>query len=226
MYVDLPKKIIKQLQKVLNIRIIVPQKGKKKQILQNAIDNSLAYSKSNYLVYKTRLETKALALKQLKDVLNAKSVSHIVAFDISNLFASNNVAGMISIIDGNFDKSSFRKYILDPNISSDYEAMKSVLTRYLTKHKDKLPDLIILDGGKIQVNAGYEICQQLQIKTCLIMGLVKNNKHQTNAIFFKDKTIKLDPKSPLFMFLADIQNKVHQYAISFFRKKYHKSFLN
>ena len=226
LYVDLPQKIIKQLTQILGFKIVVPKKGKKRQILQNAIDNSNEYSKSNYQAYKAKCATKLAALEQLRKILNVKSIDHIVAFDISNLFSTNCVAGMISITNGNFDKKSFRKYILDENISSDYEAMKKVLYRYLSKCKDKLPDLIILDGGKIQVKAGLEICQKLQIKNCTIMGLVKNNKHQTNGIFYKNKMIKLDHKSILYNFLADIQNKVHQYTISFFRKRHHKSFFS
>lgn len=224
LYINLPQKIIKQLNQIFGFKIMVPKKGKKKQILQNAIDNSYEYSKSNYLAYQVKCETRLVALEQLKMLLGIDCVDHIVAFDISNLFSANTVAGMISVVNGSFDKSSFRKYILDKDITSDYEAMKSVLTRYLTKNRDKLPDLIILDGGKIQVNVGLEICQKLGIHNCAIMGLVKNNKHQTNAIFYKNKTIKLDHKSPLYNFLANIQNKVHQYAISFFRKRHRKSF--
>lgn len=225
LYANLPQKIIKQLTQIFGFRIVIPKKGKKKQILQNAIDNSYEYSKSNYLAYQARRESRLGALEQLKELLGIDSVDHVVAFDISNLFSTDTVAGMVSIVNGNFDKNSFRKYILDKNITSDYEAMKSVLTRYLTRNKDKLPDLIILDGGKIQVTAGLEVCQKLGIYDCPIMGLVKNNKHQTNAIFYRNKTIKLDHKSPFYNFLSNIQNKVHQYTISFFRKRHHKSFL-
>ena len=101
--------------------------------------------------------------------------------------------------------------------------MKHIIGRFIEHHKDEMPDLIIMDGGKIQVNAALETFADKKVTPPYIIGLVKNNNHQTNGIVYKNKTIKLDRESNLYNFLANIQNEVHNTAISFYRKKHEKS---
>ena len=98
-----------------------------------------------------------------------------------------------------------------------------ILGKFIDHHKDEMPDLIIMDGGKIQVNAALETFVDKNVKPPLIIGLVKNNNHQTNGIVYHNRTIKLDKESNLYNFLANIQNEVHNTAISFHRKKHEKS---
>lgn len=224
LYVSLNKTTYKPLSETLGFNISKPLKGKKYEILSNAIDNAITYLNTNYLVFKANKEAKQAALVELADILHTNKIKTIVSFDISNLFAENKVAGMVYLHNGEFVKSKYRKYIIDDeSINSDYECMKYVLGKFIDHHKDELPDLIIMDGGKIQVNAALETFAQKNIKPCLIIGLVKNKNHQTNAIIHHNSTIPLTKNTNLYNFLANIQNEVHNTAISFYRRKHEKA---
>ncbi len=224
LFVSLPTKEFKILNKVLGFEISKPYKGKKYEILMTAIDNAIEYLKTNYLVYQHAKKAKLSAIYQLADMIHAKKIKTMIAFDISNLFSANKVAGMIYLNNGDFVKSKYRRYLIDDeSLTSDYECMKYILNKFINHHKDELPDLIIMDGGKIQVNAALEMFAINNIKPPYIIGLVKNNNHQTNGIVYQNKTIKLDRDSNLYNFLANIQNEVHNTAISFHRKKHEKS---
>ncbi len=224
LFVSLNKTTYKPLINTLGFNITKPLKGKKYEILSNAIDNAIAYLKTNYLVYKASKEAKQAALVELAEILKVKKIKTIISFDISNLFAENKVAGMIYLNNGEFVRNKFRKYIIDDeSLTSDYDCMKYVLGKFIDHHKDELPDLIIMDGGKIQVNAALETFASKNVKPCMIIGLVKNNNHQTNGIVYNNKTTKLIKNSNLYNFLANVQNEVHTTAISFYRKKHEKS---
>lgn len=221
LYASLNNKTTKSLSKVLDIEISKPLKGKKYEILMSAIDNAFTYLETNYLVYQHAKQNKLKALSQLADIVHTDKISTMVSFDISNLFSENKVAGMIYLRNGEFVKSKYRKYILnDESLTSDYECMKYVITKFIDHHANELPDMIIMDGGKIQVNAALEVFASKNVKPPLIIGLVKNNNHQTNGIVYNNQTIKLDKDSILYNFLANIQNEVHNTAISFYRKKH------
>ncbi|MBQ0045293.1 MAG: excinuclease ABC subunit UvrC [Mycoplasma sp.] len=224
LFVSLPTKEFKVLKYTLGFEISKPVKGKKYEILMTAIDNAIEYLKTNYLVYQHAKKAKLSAMYQLADIIHAKKLKTIVSFDISNLFSTNKVAGMIYLNNGEFVKSKYRRYIIDDeSLTSDYECMKYVLGRFIDHHKDEMPDLIIMDGGKIQVNAALETFALKHVTPPCIIGLVKNNNHQTNGIVYNNNTIKLDKESNLYNFLANIQNEVHNTAISFYRKKHEKS---
>ncbi len=223
LFVSLPSKEFKVLNHTLGFEISKPLKGKKYEILMTAIDNAIEYLKTNYLVYQHAKKAKLSAIYQLADMINAKKIKTMVAFDISNLFSVNKVAGMIYLNNGEFVRSKYRKYLIEQDLSSDYECMKNIIGRFVDHHKDELPDLIIMDGGKIQVNAALEVFADKHVKPPHIIGLVKNNNHQTNGIVYNNKTIKLDRDSNLYNFLANIQNEVHNTAISFYRKKHESS---
>lgn len=224
LFVSLPSKEYKVLQQALGFDISKPLKGKKYEILMTAIDNAIEYLKTNYLVYQHAKKAKLSAIYQLTDMLKAKKIKTIVSFDISNLFSANKVAGMVYLNNGEFVKSKYRRYLIgDESLTSDYECMKHIIGRFIEHHKDEMPDLIIMDGGKIQVNAALETFADKNATPPLIIGLVKNNNHQTNGIVYKNKTIKLDRDSNLYNFLANIQNEVHNTAISFYRKKHEQS---
>lgn len=224
LFVSLPSKEFKVLNNTLGFEISKPVKGKKYEILMTAIDNAIEYLKTNYLVYQHAKKAKLSAMYQLADIIHAKKLKTMVSFDISNLFSTNKVAGMVYLNNGEFVKSKYRRYIINnDSLTSDYECMKHVLGRFIDHHKDEMPDLIIMDGGKIQVNAAIEMFTIKHVKPPHIIGLVKNSNHQTNGIVYNNNTIKLDKESNLYNFLANIQNEVHNTAISFYRRKHEQS---
>ena len=224
LFVSLAKKDFDVLQNVLKINIQKPIKGMKYKILLTAIDNAIDYLKNNYQLYLAHKKEKLFALMQLTKLINLNQLNTIISFDISNIFNANKVAGMIYINNGEFIKSKYRKYHLDDDkLTSDYDCMKYVISRYIDHHKNELPNLIILDGGKIQVSACLEAFAFKNVNPPKILGLVKDDKHRTKSIYYNNHNIKLIKNSSLYNFLSNIQNEVHNFTISFYRKKHEKA---
>lgn len=152
-------------------------------------------------------------------------MSLIHVYDIANLFADDQVGAMIALENGNFNKNLYRKFIIkNLDASSDYERMKEVVYRQYKRMLDEgqtLPNLIIVDGGIIQINAAIESLSKLHLdKVINVIGLSKDKHHKTNSIVFPNKqTIKLDKSSDIYMYLLNIQEEVHNFAINFFRTK-------
>lgn len=213
------------LTKTLSIKVIHPIKGKKKVILKNVEENLKAYLKNNFNFFKLKKQKLNSSWNKLKEILHLSKLNTLIAIDISNLFNDDKVAGMISMTNGEFIKNNYRRYIIKKKMNSDYECFIYIFERYLAKHANELPDLIIVDGGKIQVKAVLSVFLKLKIIPPKIIGLVKNSLHKTDAIYFNNKIIKLDHTSDFYNFLLKIQNEVHRFSISFFRKKHLQSTL-
>lgn len=224
LFVSLPRNDFAILKDILKIDIQKPIKGNKYKILLKAIDNAIAYLKNNYQLYLAHKKAKLMALIQLAKLININQINTIISFDISNIFNVNKVAGMIYIKNGDFIRNKYRRYDLDNNnLTSDYACIKYVIDKFIDHHKNELPDLIIIDGGKVQVSAVLEVFAIKKIDPPKVLGLIKNNKHKTNAIYYNHHNFKLEKKSCLYNFLANIQDEVHNYAISFYRKKHEKA---
>ena len=150
-------------------------------------------------------------------------------FDNSNVFNEDKVSAMIVYENGTKNKKLYRKFIIkNKEATSDYEYMKEVIYRRYSSVLDKkesLPNLIIVDGGQIQVKAALESLSQLNLdKIVPVIGLAKNDKHKTDKIVKWDFTeIPLDKKSNLYFFLLNMQDEVHRFAISFHRDRRSKS---
>ena len=224
-YVSLENKKIESLSKSLNIEFINPNKGKFKNILENAIANAKAYYDSNYLKYKKAVALNEDAFAELKKLLNMDNLSLIHVFDISNLFNENRVGAMIALEHGKFNKNLYRKFIIkNEQAKSDVECMKEVIIRQYTrmlKQREELPNLIIADGGKQQVNFIIQALKVNKLDLVIpVIGLVKNKKHETEKIYIpNDEFISLKKESELYLYLLKIQNEVHRFAITFFRKR-------
>jgi len=126
---------------------------------------------------------------------------------------------MVVFIDGKPSRKEYRKYKIECDAKDDYNQMKEVIyRRYFRVLKDKLdrPELIIVDGSIIQINAAKEIIDSLNldIKIC---GLRKNNKHQTDGLMFDGKEIDVDKNSDLFFLLTRMQDEVHRFTINYHR---------
>jgi excinuclease ABC subunit C len=224
-FVNLKPSSLKQLSALTKLEFNNPIAGKHKTILQNAAKNAKLFMQSNYLIFKQHKAQTSGAFNELRKILSIDNLTLIHTYDMSNLFGKDKIGAMIAIENGTFNKNLYRKFIIkDLNANSDYAYMYEVIKRqYMKMIKENLmlPNLIIVDGGLIQVNAAIKSLTELNLAQIIpVIGLVKNTHHHTNGIVFPNKKIiTLDKKSNVYMFLSNIQEEVHRYAITFFRQK-------
>lgn len=228
-YIALDDKKLDWLSSNLKIKFVSPQKGIKKDVLETALDNAMQLMKNKYLTLISNQNREFNSISELESILNIKNIYRIEVFDNSNIFNNDKVAAMVVYENGQKNKNQYRKFnIKNLDSSSDYEYMKEVIfRRYKKVFQDEgvLPDLIIVDGGKIQVKAAIESLTELKLETIIpIIGLAKDEKHKTDRIIKSDfSEIKLDKKSDLYFFLLNIQDEVHRFAINFHKQKRSKS---
>lgn len=210
----------------------IPQRGDKKKLLELSKKNVLQYKFDRYKqVDKLNPEQRHLrVLTALQNALKLPTLPHhIECFDNSNISGTNAVAGCVVYKEGKPSKNDYRKFNIKTVVGSDdYASMKEVVGRRYGRMKlegEKMPDLIITDGGEGQMNVVKEVVEDelgLQIP---IAGLAKNDKHRTNELLygFPPKVVQLKPTDELFHFLTGIQDEVHRYAITFHRTKRSKA---
>ena len=167
-------------------------------------------------------------LEELKSLLNISLPLHIDLFDNSHLQGFSPVGAMVSFVNGEANKSLYRKF----NISSkeardDISSMKEVITRHYLRNKNenkKMPDLILVDGGLSQIHAAIEALNEIKVDIP-VYGLFKNDKHQTRGILDKDGKEYIIENKKLFFLLTRMQDEVHRFAISFHKQKRNKAML-
>lgn len=191
-----------------------------KENANNALDEYFLSSK---------LETdKIQLLEELKDLLNIPLPLHIDLFDNSHLQGSDPVGAMVSFINGEANKSLYRKFNINhEEARDDVSSMKEVITRHYLRSKNedkKLPDLILVDGGLTQIHAAIDALNKIGVNIP-VFGLFKNDKHQTRGILDKDGKEYLIENQKLFFLLTRMQDEVHRFAISFHKSKRSKSMM-
>ena len=214
------------------VNFILPQKGDKHKLLELSEANARQY-KLDRLKRGEKLNPEQRGtgiLKNLQEFLKLDKIpAHIECFDNSNISGSDAVAGCVVFKMGKPSKNDYRKYNIKTVIGpDDYASMKEVVFRRYKRLVDEgapLPDLIIADGGKGQMESIRQAVEDELGLKIPIAGLAKNSKHQTNELLFgfPPKSVGLKPNDPVFKFLGTIQNEVHRYAIGFHRDKRSKS---
>ena len=217
------------LSNYLNVKVETREKGDIKKLLNLAEENSKIYleEKENEL---NQNENKRLeAIDELKRLLNVDRVSRMESFDNSHLFGTYYVGGMVVFEEFLPKREEYRKFKVDINTKDDLSAMKEVVYRRyyrLFMENAKLPDLIVVDGGELQVKVVVDIINELNLPINVI-GLKKDNHHKTNTIIDKDlNEIRIDSHSNLFLYLANIQEEVHRFAITYHRTIKNKGMLS
>ena len=207
------------LTEYFNNHVVVPKKGDIKNLLNLANSNAKTVLEEKMTRLKHDDEIRYEALNDLENALGFP-VHRIETFDNSHLFGTFYVGGMVVFDDFLPNKNLYRKFKISTDVKDDLAAMKEVLyRRYFRVLMDDIekPDLIIVDGGELQVNVAKEIISSLGLKIHII-GLKKNDKHRTSSIIDENlNVIDIDSKSNLFLFLTRIQDEVHNYAISYHR---------
>jgi excinuclease ABC subunit C len=208
------------LEDVLNTKVVDAKIGKKKEILDMALYNAKFNLENSRNIYKNQVLKKKETIDELGMLLDIPTPYRIEAFDNSNLFGEYPVSAMVCYINGKKAPKEYRKYkIKTVEGANDYESMKEVIYRRylrLMLEESKMPDLIVMDGGQIQVHAAIETLSSLNLDIP-VMGIQKDDNHKAVAIFYNEKLINISKNSSIYLLLADISQTVHDFAISFFR---------
>ncbi|MGG3508205.1 excinuclease ABC subunit UvrC [Paenibacillus lautus] len=220
------------LQEWLGVKVHVPQRGLKKQMVGMASDNAKVSLDEKFRLIERDEERTSVAAANLGEVIGLQSLNRIEAFDNSNIQGTNPVSAMVVFTNGKPDKKEYRKYkirtVLGPD---DYDTMREVIRRRyerVLKENLPLPDLIVVDGGKGQISAASDVLENelgLFIPVC---GLVKDAKHKTAQLMVGDppEPVTLPRDSQEFYLLQRIQDEVHRFAISFHREQRGKSMVS
>lgn len=211
-----------------NAEFIVPLRGDKKKLLDLSIQNVKQFRVDKYK-QSEKLNPEQRTTKILKDIQDKlhldKLPNHIECFDNSNISGTNAVAACVVYKKAKPSKKDYRKYIIKTvDGVDDYASMREVVYRRYSRMVNEgtpLPDLILTDGGKGHIESVRQVvvdCLHLDIP---IVGLAKNDKHTTSEVLvgFPPQSIGLKPTDSLLRFLAEIQEEVHRFAISFHRDK-------
>jgi excinuclease ABC subunit C len=215
-----------------NVTFTIPQRGDKKHLLELSLLNVKQY-KVDRLKQAEKLNPEQRSVRLLKEIQEQlqmdKMPMHIECFDNSNIQGSDAVAACVVFKKARPSKKDYRKYNIKTVIGpDDYASMQEVVRRRYSRileEQGELPDLILTDGGKGQMEVVRQVIEdelKLQIP---IAGLAKNNKHRTSEVLFgfPPMTIGIKQGTPLFHLLENIQDEVHRFAITFHRDKRSKS---
>lgn len=221
----IPKDIDENLVKaVVETKIIKPQRGEKKQLVNLAIKNARVSLQQKFDLVEKDLKKTHGAIENIGNLLNIPKPVRIEAFDNSNIQGTSPVAAMVVFVNGKPSKKDYRKFKIKTVVGpDDYASMREVIyRRYSRVLKDGLtpPDLIIIDGGQGQVNVAREVIEDKLGLDIPIAGLQKNDKHQTHELLFGNplKVVPLPRQSEEFFLFQRIQDEVHRFAITFHRQ--------
>ena len=206
------------------VHIRVPKKGTKEKLVELAKENAwMVLSKDRERIKREEGRTIG-AVKEIEDWLGLKDIVRMEAYDISNISGFESVGSMVVYEKGKPKRSDYRKFkikwVQGPN---DYASMEEVLTRRFT-HESKgeydsfsiLPDLILMDGGRGQVNIARKVLGELGIDIP-VCGMVKDDNHRTRGVYFNNVEIPIDTSSEGFHLVTRIQDEAHRFAIEYHR---------
>lgn len=218
---DIDKESVEAL---LQTKILQPKRGEKKKLVELANKNAGVALKEKFDLIERKEERTIGAIESLGNAMGIPTPVRIEAFDNSNIMGTNPVSAMVVFIDGKPAKNEYRKYkIKTVTGPDDYASMREVIyRRYSRVLKENLPfpDLIVIDGGKGQVDAAKEVLDNQLGLDIPIAGLAKNDKHKTSEMLFGPEleVVPLERNSPEFFLLQRIQDEVHRFAITFHRQ--------
>lgn len=205
------------------VHIRVPKKGKQEKLVELAQRNAgLVLSKDRERI-KREEERTVGAMREVRDWLGLERLERIEAFDISNISGFQSVGSMIVYERGKPKRADYRKFriksVQGPN---DYASMREVLTRRFRRGMEedagfeRLPDLIMMDGGRGQVNIALEVLEELGL-SIPVSGMVKDDKHRTRGLYYQNVEIPIDRDSEGFKLITRVQDEAHRFAIEYHR---------
>ena len=207
-----------------SVHITVPKKGKKEKLVELAEKNAWIVLKQDIDKIKREEARTKGAVHEIEALLGIDGLSRMEAFDISNISGFNSVGSMVVYVDGKPKKNDYRKFkIKTVDGPNDYASMKEVLTRRFTHGLEeqngsfsKFPDLLLMDGGKGQVNIAEEVLLSLGL-SIPVCGMVKDDNHRTRGLYFQNEEIPISKSSEGFKLITRIQDEAHRFAIEYHR---------
>lgn len=227
-----PETIDKEiLADILQTPVRTPKRGAKRELLDLASQNAQLVLEEKFRLLELDDRKTTGAMKEVTDALGLPVGHRIEAFDHSHTQGSDLVSAMVCFVDGQPEKNDYRKYKLQTVDHADEAAStrEVIYRRYsrLLKEKKPLPDLILMDGAEIQVQAAVDVLHNQLGLTIPVAGMVKNEHHKTADLLRQDgERIGLDPKSEGFYLLQRIQDEVHRFAVTFHRQVRSKNSLS
>ena len=206
------------------VHIRVPKKGTKEKLVELALENArMVLSKDRERIRREEGRTIG-AVHEVEDWLGLNGVVRMEAYDISNISGFESVGSMVVYEKGRPKRSDYRKFkikwVQGPN---DYASMEEVLTRRFTHESNgefdsfaRLPDLILMDGGRGQVNIALKVLDKLGI-SIPVCGMVKDDHHRTRGLYYDNVEIPVDTSSEGFRLITRIQDEAHRFAIEYHR---------
>ena len=213
------------LSDVVDCKIIIPKRGNHRKILDTVKENATYYLNNNLAIEELKERKLQVTLNNIAEKLDVQSINSIDAFDNSNIMGVDAVSVKVNFTNGKKNTYNYRKFKIDESMGiNDVQTMKEVLYR---NYKDKKTntELLIVDGGKNHLNVAIEVVHKtLGLSQIKIIGLAKNEKHITEYIITDDYEIIEFPKtSAEYLFLKQIQDEVHRFAITYHRATKNKS---
>ena len=209
---------ITQLEEILDTKILQPVRGDKLKLVEMVLANAKNAHEQKLELVERKESRKEEAMAQLSNLLQ-KEIHRIEIFDNSHISGSFNVSGMVVFVDGEASKKDYRLYKLGEYVS-DLDSMKEVVYRRyfrLLKERGRFPDLLIVDGGYLQIEAAKDI-------PLTLCGLVKDDNHRTSNLMDRNgKIIPVPRDFSLFFLLTQMQDEVHRFAISYHRRVRNKA---
>ena len=210
------------------VEILVPKRGRKEKMLELAAQNAKIVLRQDKDRIKREEERTTGALKEIEGWLNLTHIDRIEAYDISNTSGMESVGSMVVFEGGKPKRNDYRKFriksVQGPN---DYASMYEVLTRRFERAKTgsestsdsflRLPDVIMMDGGRGQVNMALEVLGKLEM-SIPVCGMVKDDHHHTRGLYYNNVELPIDTHSEGFHLITRVQDEAHRFAI-----EYHKS---
>ncbi|MEE6727608.1 excinuclease ABC subunit UvrC [Pediococcus acidilactici] len=228
-----PKGLDNQIiSEILGVPVRTPQRGEKRDLMDLARENAQITLEEKFRLLELDESKTVGAMKEITNALGIPEGHRIEAFDHSHIQGADLVSAMVVFTDGKPDKKMYRKFKLNTvdhadEAASTREVIRRRYVRLLKEHQS-LPDLILMDGGDVQLNAARDVLVNELGLHIPVAGMVKNDKHKTADLIFgdQDQRVQLDPKSQGFYLVQRIQDEVHRFAITFHRQMHAKNSLS
>ena len=201
------------------VHIITPQKGEKSKMIDLARENaSVVLSRDLEKIKREEARTVGAA-NELAQMLGLPSADRLEAFDISNTSGYQSVASMVVFEKGRARKNAYRKFKLRTvSGPDDYKSMEEVLTRRFTDERfDVYPDILMMDGGRGQVNVALKVLNELHLNIP-VCGMVKDDNHRTRGLYYNNKEISFPRNSEVFGMITRLQDEAHRFAITYHKQ--------